>query len=242
MPLNPTSPVCGAKTRSGGKCQNPPMPNKRCRMHGGKNLNPGPGHPAYKHGHRSTWLSALPRQLAESAQESIEQGAEIAQDNSIATIDALLAETASQMDRGASDGLWKALGQHARRVRKLKTEADSLRDLLVGGNLTGKEAKEAREKVADYEIALESVFTLIDEGAAYAGHRGEVVKLLEQRRKHADTEIKRRTAAYASMQSSQVLQMFASMLELALGLIPDKAGKSKMIVEMKTRLPLLDSL
>lgn len=27
---------CGAKTRNGGTCKNAPMPNGRCRMHGGK--------------------------------------------------------------------------------------------------------------------------------------------------------------------------------------------------------------
>jgi uncharacterized protein YjcR len=42
---------CGAKTRTGGRCQSPAMPNGRRRMHGG----PSPGAPtgnknALKHG------------------------------------------------------------------------------------------------------------------------------------------------------------------------------------------------
>lgn len=31
---------CGAKTRSGAPCKNSPMPNGRCRMHGGKSTGP----------------------------------------------------------------------------------------------------------------------------------------------------------------------------------------------------------
>lgn len=33
---------CGAKTRSGEPCRNRPMPNGRCRMHGGKSTGPRP--------------------------------------------------------------------------------------------------------------------------------------------------------------------------------------------------------
>lgn len=31
---------CGAKTRAGGRCRQLPMPNGRCRMHGGKSTGP----------------------------------------------------------------------------------------------------------------------------------------------------------------------------------------------------------
>ena len=45
------SPRCLARTRVGKPCQSPAMPNKRCRMHGGR----APGAPkgnsyAFKHG------------------------------------------------------------------------------------------------------------------------------------------------------------------------------------------------
>lgn len=41
--------LCGAKTRSGGKCQKYGMLNGRCRLHGGKSLA-GKDHWNYKHG------------------------------------------------------------------------------------------------------------------------------------------------------------------------------------------------
>jgi len=41
---------CGAKTRSGEPCKNAPMPNGRCRMHGGKAGAPKENKNARKHG------------------------------------------------------------------------------------------------------------------------------------------------------------------------------------------------
>lgn len=46
--------ICGAKTRSGKQCQNAPMANGRCRMHGG--IRPaGVDHPNYQHGRYSKY-------------------------------------------------------------------------------------------------------------------------------------------------------------------------------------------
>jgi len=49
------SPRCGARTRSGGSCQQPKMLNGRCRMHGGTSPGapPGQAHGMWKHGLRS---------------------------------------------------------------------------------------------------------------------------------------------------------------------------------------------
>lgn len=50
--------ICGAKTRSGGECQKPPMPNGRCRLHGGA-CPAGPAHPNYKTGRYSRYAHRL---------------------------------------------------------------------------------------------------------------------------------------------------------------------------------------
>lgn len=48
--------ICGAKTRSGGKCKNAPVTGaKRCRMHGGKTPR-GTDSPNFKHGLYSEYL------------------------------------------------------------------------------------------------------------------------------------------------------------------------------------------
>lgn len=63
-PMQTPRKICGAKTRSGGKCQNRPMKNGRCRLHGG--LVPGGAvHATYgntfgfKHGLHSQTVNAL---------------------------------------------------------------------------------------------------------------------------------------------------------------------------------------
>ena len=62
------APRCGARTRCGGECRQPAMPNGRCRLHGG--LSTGPRTPAglarsrrarWKHGARSAQVRALLR-------------------------------------------------------------------------------------------------------------------------------------------------------------------------------------
>jgi hypothetical protein len=40
LPLARLAPRCGAKTRAGYSCQQPAMPNGRCRMHGGPSTGP----------------------------------------------------------------------------------------------------------------------------------------------------------------------------------------------------------
>jgi hypothetical protein len=40
LPLARAAPRCGAKTRAGGSCKQPAMPNRRCRMHGGASTGP----------------------------------------------------------------------------------------------------------------------------------------------------------------------------------------------------------
>ena len=40
LPLAQSCPRCGARTRNGGSCKSPAMPNGRCRMHGGKSTGP----------------------------------------------------------------------------------------------------------------------------------------------------------------------------------------------------------
>ncbi len=63
------APRCGARTRCGGECRQPAMPNGRCRLHGG--LSTGPRTPAglarsrrarWKHGARSAQVRALLRE------------------------------------------------------------------------------------------------------------------------------------------------------------------------------------
>ncbi len=59
------SPRCGARTRTGSRCQSPAMPNGRCRMHGG--LSPGApkgNRNAFKHGRYTAVVIARRREIS----------------------------------------------------------------------------------------------------------------------------------------------------------------------------------
>ena len=76
--------LCGAKTRSGSACQNRPMPNGRCRMHGGKSLG-GIASPNFKHGGYSKFL---PVRLGDNYQEAMADPELLALRDDIALLDA----------------------------------------------------------------------------------------------------------------------------------------------------------
>lgn len=62
---------CGAKTRLGGSCRQPAMPNGRCRLHGGKSLS-GKAHGRYVHGQRTKEAVEQNRRFARLLRESKE--------------------------------------------------------------------------------------------------------------------------------------------------------------------------
>lgn len=60
-----TSPRCGARTRGGGQCRSPAMPNGRCRLHGGASPGAPKGNQnALKHGHYTAAAIERRREIA----------------------------------------------------------------------------------------------------------------------------------------------------------------------------------
>src|SRR3954452_17185048 len=96
---------CGAKTRSGAPCRTRPMPNGRCRMHGGKSLA-GAASPAFKTGRHSTYL---PVRLLAGYQEAERDPELLALRDEIALIDSRLADVLSRVDSGESSRIWRSL-------------------------------------------------------------------------------------------------------------------------------------
>ena len=61
--------ICGAKTRSGNPCKGRPMPNGRCRMHGGCSLA-GVDSPRFTHGRYSRYGKVLAERFREHVDDS----------------------------------------------------------------------------------------------------------------------------------------------------------------------------
>lgn len=97
--------ICGAKTRSGGKCRKFPLENGRCRLHGGLSLH-GPAHPSFKHGGRSKYM---PKGVYTRYQEALADPEIVRSRQNLATIESRLRELFGQLDAKASGELWKSM-------------------------------------------------------------------------------------------------------------------------------------
>lgn len=63
--------ICGAKTRSGKPCQSKPMPNGKCRMHGGSTPH-GAASPHFKTGAHSKYLPVRLAAIYEDIESDLE--------------------------------------------------------------------------------------------------------------------------------------------------------------------------
>ena len=92
--------MCGAKTRKGRSCENPPVLGRnRCRMHGGASLR-GSNHPNFKHGRRS---KAPPRHLLRIYEETCSDANLLELRSEIALGDARVSDLLEQL--GEEQGL-----------------------------------------------------------------------------------------------------------------------------------------
>lgn len=117
--------ICGAKTRNGTPCQNKPLTNGRCRMHGGTNTGAGKGNKnALKHGIYSRVIDPKDLDEASDMQGSIAMELAIAriQLANLLQIQALQGET-PQLDELVDETLADGQDEETERAEKMR-EAD----------------------------------------------------------------------------------------------------------------------
>ncbi len=157
--------ACGAKTRQGGTCKQPALPNGRCHYHGGKSLG-GLASPTFKHGRYSR---VLPARLAARYDEATTDPALLELRADVALLDARLADVLSRVDTGESGALWTTLQNHRRDVLAAKRVGDSVAQA----------------------VALNALLETVGQGHADYRAWQEIGALLEQRRKLVESERKR---------------------------------------------------
>jgi hypothetical protein len=140
-----------------------------CHYHGGKNAKGG-AHPNYRHGKRSKYRP--PPKLLENFQAFLRDPDLAHHRNSVAIIDAMLQDFFDNYDSVASPALWREL-----RAAWGRSEA----------------AREAGDE-RSWREAYEEVGLIVERGVAQSGRERRAVSFLEQRRRHADSELKRETA------------------------------------------------
>ncbi len=160
----------GTSRQSGQPCKRRRSPGSEyCIFHGGR-APKGGLHPHYKHGNRSKYRP--PANLSENF-EAFLRSSELAHHrNSVAIVDSMIQNLFDNYDSAASPSLWREVRATWRRCEAAREAGD-----------------EEKRRLAHEEVGL-----LIERGVAQAGRERRVVALLEQRRRHADSELKRETA------------------------------------------------
>jgi hypothetical protein len=131
---HPKRPICGARTKSRGgqPCKQTPMPNGRCKFHGGMSLV-GPASPSFKHGRRSILLKDI-KGIGEHYQRALDDPDLLSLHDEIALVDGRLSQLLEKVKTGGPraslDGIWPHLESLIENRRKLvDTESKRLKDL-----------------------------------------------------------------------------------------------------------------
>jgi hypothetical protein len=159
----------GTSRQTEERCKRRRSPGSEyCIFHGGR-APKGGEHPGFKHGRRSSYM---PAELFEHFNNFVNDSKITHHRESIAQIDALVQEAWDDYEDGGTPELWRKLKTAWRKVEKARAGHDT-----VG-----------------FREALDEVGSLIGRGADQIQRMDRIVKLLDQRRKHANSELKRRLA------------------------------------------------
>ena len=158
-----------------------------CIFHGGR-APKGGAHPGFKHGKRSGYM---PSGLFEYFNNFVNDPKIAHHRKSIAQIDAMVEEAWDDYEVGGTPKLWRKLKTAWRKVEK---------------------ARPGHDTVGFWE-ALDEVGLLIGRGADQIQRMDRIVKLLDQRRKHANSELKRRQAEERTFTHEEAAAFYKSLGE-----------------------------
>jgi hypothetical protein len=185
--LDDDRPVCGSpKSRGRGFCESPVRHhNGRCNKHGGSSPR-GAASGTFKTGKYSRYMP--PPNLYQNYLRSLDDPELTHHRDSLALTDALISDVLESYEDGAPAGLWK-------RVRVLydRTEA---------ANRVGNPRK-ARQ-------FFDELGHTIEQGSRQAGHQQEIVRLLESRRRHAESETRRRSSEERTFTYEQAYTVYTA--------------------------------
>jgi hypothetical protein len=174
-------PKCGAHSRSTGKpCQQPAMPNGRCRKHGG--LTPvGPAHPNYQTGRYSK--VKFPAKFLELYEEQQNDTRLLEMSDDIALLNARLSELLEKINTEESEERW------AKTKEQYKLLVDGLN---------------RKDQVAQ-RAALNELGHLLRDGDKDYMVWNDIMKTMHSRNRMVAQETKRRLEMHALISADQVM-------------------------------------
>ncbi len=158
--------ICGARNSQHLPCSNPPLENGRCKHHFG-NAAKGIAHYNYKHGRRSKYM---PAPLLPAFQAAMDDPELLSLNEDIATLDALINQEAGRIESGDPSAIL--------------AEAETLWQSLWKATQRGD-----KDAVNRFRARLEAKLA---QGASDFTAISRMLEFMEQKRKAAATEAKRR--------------------------------------------------
>ncbi len=197
----------GISRQSKERCKRRRSPGSDyCIFHGGR-APKGGAHPGFKHGRRSSYM---PAGLFEHFNNFVNDPKIAHHRSSIAQIDAMVEEAWDDYEVGGTPQLWRKLKTAWRKVEKARTRRDA----------------------AGLWEALDVVGGLIGRGAEQTQRMDRIVRLLGERRKHADSELKRRLAEERTFTHEEAAAYYKGLGEAVL----------KHVGDPKTRRAILNDI
>jgi hypothetical protein len=198
----------GTSRQSGLPCKRRRSPGSEyCIFHGGRTPKGG-AHPNFKDGKRSRYM--LAPEIFEHFNRYLNDPELTNHRDSIALTDAMIQEALDDFYGGGTPELWRNINAAWRRVEKARKRGDGVR---LGE-------------------ALDRVGLLIDRGTRDVQGHERVLKLLNERRKHASAETKRRLAEEYTFTYEEAAAYYA-----ALG-----AAVTKHVHNRETRVAILNEI
>ena len=205
--------LCGARTKSGKPCKHFQMDNGRCRLHGG--LTPsGVFSPHFKHGRYSAYL---PGGIDALYKEAMQDPEIINVRPDIALLDTRIFD------------LLTRLGDDSESVSK--NFLFRMRDLwgyFLQHERSGKELE--RQKV------IAAISELLEAGVEDYQIWGEVVNLVDQRRRLVDTEIKRVVAGQHVLSIERVWLIVTLITQIINDNVSDDKERTRIAAEFRKRI------
>lgn len=158
-----------------------------CYHHGGKSLS-GPAHPSTIHGRHWKYL---PARLRDRYEESQRDGELLALHQEINVVDALLAEALQRLDATDSSQLW---AEAVKAYRAMET------------------ARRAGDPQA-MRVALIELGDILERGNADRLNRGELIKIIDARKKLVESERKRHVEMQNMVTSAQAMTLVSALGE-----------------------------
>lgn len=208
-PMNDSPPLrrrCGAKKRDGTPCMANPMPNGRCRLHGGKSPI-GTASGTYKHGLRSKLRSVLPANMREVHDAVVNDPSRIEMTEHLGVLNSMLFDSISKWSDGAA-AVFPDLRQSWSQFRI---------EMAKGQRMNKETMAQLGAKIGE----------LIDTGHADYLARDETRSIIQDIRRVSDTERRRLVAAEQMTSNDAVAVLVTNLVNIVLEEVTDTVAQGR---------------